>query len=42
MNKILDGRINENILQRGDFKFISLLNKIREGEIDDHAKNTLK
>ena len=28
--------------QRGDFEFISLLNKIREGEIDDHVENTLK
>ena len=28
--------------QRGDFEFISLLNKIKEGEIDDHVENTLK
>ena len=28
--------------QRGDFEFISLLNKIREGEIDDHVANILK
>ena len=28
--------------QRGNFEFISLLNKIREGEIDDHVENTLK
>ena len=34
--------LNKIILQRGDFKFISLLNKIREGEIDGHAENTLK
>ena len=28
--------------QRGDFEFITILNKIREGEIDDHVENTLK
>ena len=28
--------------QRDNFEFISLLNKIREGEIDDHVENTLK
>ena len=28
--------------QRGTFEFISLLNKIREGELDDHVKNALK
>ena len=27
--------------QRGHFEFISLLNKIREGEIDDHNENSL-
>ena len=28
--------------QRGTFEFISLLNKIRERELDDHVKNALK
>ena len=28
--------------QRGDFQLISLLNKIREGVINDHVGNTLK
>ena len=28
--------------QRGDFEFIILLKKIREGEINDHVKFTLK
>ena len=28
--------------QRGDFEFISLLNKIREEKIDDNVENTLK
>ena len=28
--------------QRGDFEFISLLNKITEGENDDHVENTFK
>ena len=28
--------------QRGDFEFVCLLNKIREGKIDDHVENTLK
>ena len=28
--------------QRGDFEFVSLLNKIREAEIDDNVENTLK
>ena len=37
--------LTEVIRQRGDFQFISLLtllNKIREGEIDDHVENTSK
>ena len=34
--------LTEVICQRGDFEFISLLNKIREGEIDNHVENTLK
>ena len=34
--------LTEVIRQRGEFEFISLLNKIREGEIDDHVENTLK
>ena len=34
--------LTEIIHQRGDFEFISLLNKIRKGEIDDHVENTLK
>ena len=28
--------------QSGDFEFISLLNKIKEGEIDNHVESTLK
>ena len=34
--------LTEVMRQRGDFEFISLLNKIREGEIDDHVENILK
>ena len=34
--------LTEVMRQRGDFKFSSLLDKIREGEIDDHVENTLK
>ena len=34
--------LTEVMLQRGDIEFISLLNKIKEGEIDDHVENTLK
>ena len=34
--------LTEVMRQRGDFEFISLLIKIREGEIDDHVENTLK
>ena len=34
-------KLTDIILQRGDFELISLLNKIREGEIDDHVENTL-
>ena len=34
--------LTEVMRQRGDFEFISLLNKIREGEIDDHVENLLK
>ena len=34
--------LTELVRQRGDFEVISLLNKIREGEIDDHVENTLK
>ena len=34
--------LTEVMRQRGDFEFISLLNKIMEGEIDDHVENTLK
>ena len=34
--------LTEVMRQRGDFEFISPLNKIREGEIDDHVENTLK
>ena len=30
--------LTEGMRQRGDFEFISLLCKIREGEIDDHVK----
>ena len=33
--------LTEVMCQRGDFKFISLLNKIREGETDGHVENTL-
>ena len=35
-------KLTEVMRQRGDFEFISLLNKIREGEIDDHVENSLK
>ena len=34
--------LTEVMRQRGDFEFISLLIKIREGEIDPHVENTLK
>ena len=34
--------LTEVMRQGGDFEFISLLNKIREGEINDHFENTLK
>ena len=34
--------LTEIIRQRGDFEFISLLNKIMKGEIDDHVENTFK
>ena len=34
--------LTEVMRQRGDFEFISLLNKIRKEEIDDHVENTLK
>ena len=34
--------LTEVMRQKGNFEFISLLNKIREGEIDDHVKNTSK
>ena len=34
--------LTEVMRQRGDFEFISLLNEIREGEIDDHVVNTLE
>ena len=34
--------LTEVMRQRGDFEFISLLNKIREGEIDDHVEILLK
>ena len=34
--------LTEVMRQRGDFEFISLLNEIREGEIDDHVENSLK
>ena len=34
--------LTEVMRQRGDFEFISLLIKIREGEIDDLVENTLK
>ena len=40
--KIQMVELTEVMRQRGDFEFISLLNKIREGEIDDHVENTLK
>ena len=33
--------LTEVMCQRGDFKLISLLNKIREGETDGHVENTL-
>ena len=35
-------KLTEVMRERSGFKFISLLNKIREGEIDDHVENTLK
>ena len=35
-------KLTEVMRQRGDFEFISLLNKIREREIDDHVENSLK
>ena len=34
--------LTEVMHQRGDFEFIGLLNKIREGEIDDHVENIFK
>ena len=34
--------LTEVISERGDFEFISLLNKIREGKSGDHVANTLK
>ena len=34
--------LTEVMRQKGNFEFISQLNKIREGEIDDHVKNTSK
>ena len=34
--------LTEVMRQKADFEFISLLNKIREGKIDDHVENTLK
>ena len=34
--------LTEFMCQKGDFEFIIPLNKIREGEIDDHVENTLK
>ena len=34
--------LTEAALQRGDFEFIRLLNKIREREINDHVENTFK
>ena len=34
--------LTEIMRQRGYFEFISLLNKIKEGEIDDQVENTLK
>ena len=34
--------LTEVMLQRGDIEFMSLLNKIKEGQIDDHVENTLK
>ena len=35
-------KLTEVMRERSGFEFISLLNKIREGEIDDHVENTLK
>ena len=32
----------EVMRQRDDFEFISLLNKVRAGEIDDHVENNSK
>ena len=34
--------LTEVMRQSGDFEFISLLNKIKEGEIDNHVESTLK
>ena len=34
--------LTEVMRQRGIFEFISLLNKTREGELDDHVRNALK
>ena len=34
--------LTEVMRQRSDFEFVSLLNKIREWEIDDQVENTLK
>ena len=34
--------LTEVMRQRGDFEFISLLNEIREREIDDHVENIFK
>ena len=35
-------KLTQVMHQRGNFEFISLINKIREGETDDHVENTLK
>ena len=35
-------KLTDVVRQRGDFELISLLNKIREGEIHDHVENTLR
>ena len=34
--------LTEVMRQRGDLDFISILNEIRDGEIDDYLENTLK
>ena len=34
--------LTESMGQRDEFEFLSLLNKIREGEIEGHVENTLK